>query len=105
MQIVIIESPYAGDVERNKKYVKRCMLDSLKRGEAPFASHALYTQVLEDLIPEERFTGMNAGFAFIPRSDFTAVYEDYGISRGMQEGIRIAIEAGHRIEYRKIGVN
>ena len=40
---VIIESPYTGDVERNLEYARRCMRDSIKRGEAPFASHLLYT--------------------------------------------------------------
>jgi hypothetical protein len=40
--LVVVESPYAGDVERNVKYAKACMLDCLHRGEAPFASHLLY---------------------------------------------------------------
>jgi len=44
MTRVIIESPYAGDIEVNLKYAKLCILDSLKRGEAPLASHLLYTQ-------------------------------------------------------------
>jgi hypothetical protein len=56
---VVIESPYAGDVERNLRYVRACMRDCLLRGEAPYASHALYTQpdVLCDEIPEERQYG------------------------------------------------
>ena len=56
MQRVIIESPYAGDVERNVRYARAAMADCLKRGEAPFASHLLYTQegVLDDDIPGER---------------------------------------------------
>lgn len=50
MILVIIESPYAGDVDRNLEYLRAAMRDCLKRGEAPFASHALYTQpgVLDD---------------------------------------------------------
>ena len=102
---VIIESPYAGDTGRNEKYVKRCILDSLKRGEAPFASHAIYTQVLDDTISDERKMGMNAGFAWLVKSDCTAVYHDYGVSNGMMEGIRIAMELNHYVEYRKIGKN
>ncbi len=103
--IVIIESPYAGDFKRNEDYARRCMKDSLSRGEAPFISHLLYTQVLNDTIPEDRKLGMEAGFAFIGKSDFTAVYEDYGISGGMEEGIKRAKFVGHTIEYRKIGKN
>ena len=41
MQRVIIESPYAGEIDKNTAYARRCMRDSLDRGEAPFASHLL----------------------------------------------------------------
>ena len=41
---VILESPYAGDIERNVKYARMAVRDSLSRGEAPIASHLLYTQ-------------------------------------------------------------
>ena len=33
---VIIESPYAGDVEKNLRYLRAAMHDCLMRGEAPF---------------------------------------------------------------------
>ena len=104
-EIVVLESPYAGNFERNEKYARRCMLDSLKRGEAPFISHLLYTQVLDDTDVSQRKLGMEAGFVFIGASAYTAVYEDYGISRGMKEGIKIAKDLGHSIEYRQIGKN
>ena len=103
--LVIIESPFAGEVERNKIYCKRCILDSLRRGEAPFASHALYTQVLEDTIEDERRLGMEAGFSLIRYSEYTVAYIDYGISSGMSEGIKIARDMGHVVEERKIGNN
>lgn len=50
MRRVIVESPYAGDIERNMRYLRACLADCLRRGEAPFASHAIYTQpgVLDD---------------------------------------------------------
>lgn len=103
--LVIIESPYAGDFSRNEEYARRCMKDSLDRGEAPYVSHLLYTQVLDDTDPSQRKQGMEAGFAYVRRSDFSAVYDDYGISGGMAEGIKVAEEMGHRIEYRRIGQN
>jgi len=95
--LVIIESPYAGDVKRNEEYAKKCMHDSLMRGEAPFLSHALYTQCLNDTIPEDRKMGMEAGWEWIKVSDFTAVYEDYGVSNGMKQGIEIAKKMGHKV--------
>ena len=47
---VILESPYAGDVETNLRNARAAMRDCLLRGEAPYASHLLYTQpgVLDD---------------------------------------------------------
>ena len=41
MRLVIIESPYEGDVETNLRYLRACMADCLHRNEAPFASHGL----------------------------------------------------------------
>ena len=108
MKLVIIESPYKGDVERNKKYARRALRDSLSRGEAPIASHLLYTQpgVLDDDIPTERQWGIDAGLAWHAASNVTTVvYEDYGISSGMQYGIDCADKFGNSIERRKIGLN
>jgi hypothetical protein len=117
MRLVIIESPFAAPtpdgVERNLKYLRACLHDSLKRGEAPFASHAIYTQpgVLDDNIPAERERGIRAGFAWREMACATAVYTDLGVSRGMEYGIEAAkrvAEAnakigGHPIEYRTLG--
>jgi len=102
---VILESPFAGDRKTNIKYALRCMAHSLYLGEAPFVSHLLYTQCLEDSILEDRKIGMSAGWSWIKSSDKTVVYEDYGISDGMKKGIEIAKNMGHKIEYRKIGKN
>lgn len=86
MKLVIIESPYAGEVERNLAYVRACMRDALARGEAPFASHALYTQpgVLDDLNPIERKLGIEAGFAWGEHAHLHVFYTDLGWSRGMR---------------------
>jgi hypothetical protein len=83
MKKVIIESPYAGDVERNLNYARLCLLDSVKRGESPIASHLLYTQVLDDTIPEERELGINAGLEWLNVADKHVFYIDYGYSKGM----------------------
>jgi hypothetical protein len=104
-RLVIIESPYAGDTENNVAYARRCVRDSLKRGEAPIASHLLYTQpgILNDDMPEERQNGIDAGLAWRFVADASVVYTDMGISRGMQYGIDAAKSAGVPIEYRSIG--
>jgi hypothetical protein len=104
MRLVVVESPFAGDVERNRLYLKAAMLDCLRRGEAPFASRALYTQVLDDLVPAERRLGMEAGFAWGALAEAVVVYTDFAISPGMQAGIDRAIAAGKTVEYRNLGV-
>ena len=85
MRLVIIESPYAGNVERNVSYARACLADSLARGEAPIASHLLYTQpgVLDDDIPAERALGIAAGLAWKTVADAQVFYVDLGWSRGM----------------------
>lgn len=103
MRLVILESPLAGNVERNTAYARAALLDSIRRGEAPFASHLLYPQVLDDLDPEQRLAGITAGLEWAAKADATVVYHDLGVSSGMQQGIRHAIEANRPVEWRQLG--
>lgn len=105
MRRVIVESPYAGAVETNLEYVRACMADCIKRGESPFASHALYTQpgVLDDNVQAERKLGIEAGLAWGSVADATVVYTDLGISGGMQIGIERAEREGRPVEKRALG--
>jgi hypothetical protein len=105
-RLVVIESPFGHPtkvgMEENAAYARQAMLDSLKRGEAPYASHLLYTQCLDDLKTAERKQGMEAGFAWGRMAQHVAVYTDRGVSRGMLEGIKRHQEAGKTIEFRSI---
>jgi hypothetical protein len=100
----VIESPYAGDVEMNLRYLRAAMRDCLMRGESPYASHGLYTQpgVLNDDDPVERMQGITAGFEWRYRSDATVVYTDLGITDGMAHGIRHANARHHPVVYRSV---
>ena len=113
MILVAIESPYSGarwDVPeehpeaRNLRYLRACLADSLSRGEAPFASHALYTQpgVLDDATPEERAKGIQAGFRWAALARVRVFYTDLGWSEGMRLGQDEAIRIGQAIEYRTL---
>jgi len=104
MLLVLIESPFAGNVDLNVQFARACMRDSLNRGEAPFAMHLLYTQqgILNDEIPEQREWGIAAGFAWGKYAQLTAVYTNLGITPGMEIGIQKADEAGRKIEYREL---
>lgn len=104
MKRVILESPYAGDVERNLRYARAALKDSLSRGEAPMASHLLYTQVgvLDDTKPEERSLGIEAGLVWGSSAEETVVYTDLGISTGMQYGIDRAVDGGRPVAFRSL---
>ena len=100
--LVIIESPYMGDVSKNIAYARKCMSDSLLRGESPFASHLLYTQVLDDTKEIERLTGMSRAFNWYRHADLMAVYTDRGISNGMKKGIEVGEKFGIEMVYRTL---
>lgn len=84
MRRVIIESPYAGDIEGNTRYARDAMFDSLNRGEAPIASHLLYPQVLNEDDPKERQWGIDAGLAWRTVAEAAVFYVDRGWSGGMK---------------------
>jgi len=102
MKKVILESPYAGCIKKNIEYARLCVKDCLMRGEAPFASHLLYTQsgILNDEEPEERELGISAGFEWAEVADYTVVYCDFGISSGMDKGVQNALKSGKEVQYR-----
>ena len=106
MRRVVVESPFAGDIEANMKYARACLRDCLMRGESPVASHLLLTQdgVLDDSDPIERAVGINAGHAWMHGAHAIVVYTDRGISEGMKAGIRSAEFHKLNIEYRSIGL-
>ena len=102
MKLIIIESPYTDDIERNVEYARACVRHSLKLGEAPIASHLLYTQlgILNDAIPHERQWGIEAGLAWRKVAEVTVVDEDYGITSGMWHGIKAAERYNIPVIYR-----
>jgi len=107
MRRVIVESPYAGNLLQrwlNRRYARRCLHDCLKRGEAPFASHLLYTQpgVLRDGVALEREQGIRAGLIWGEQAQATVVYIDRGISAGMLRGIEHAEKIGRPVERRSL---
>jgi len=96
---VEIESPFAGDVETNIRYARACVVDCLKRGEAPYASHLFFTQegILDDTVPEERTLGMEAGKVWSIMAEKTVVYTDRGMSGGMKWGVEEAERPGAQL--------
>lgn len=107
MKLVVIESPFAGDTERHITYARRAMRDSCMRGEAPLASHLLYTQegVLNDNLRAERAHGIEAGLAWAKHAQAAVVYQDYGTTPGMAQAIERHRAEGRELIFRMIGLN
>lgn len=106
-KLVIIESPYfvKGDeqaTQNNVLYARACMLDSLRRGESPFLSHLLYTQVIDDNNTADRDLGINAGLQWGKVAEVSIIYIDRGISPGMVKGIESAQKNGRKIYFRNL---
>ena len=120
MKKILLETPYAGrppttscpwwvsaplawwDHTLNVLYARAAMGLLLREGHAPFASHLLYTQVLDDKDPAEREQGILAGLALGDACDETHVFIDRGISRGMRQGVARATAAGRPVVLRSL---
>lgn len=103
MKKIVIESPYSGNRKINDLYlqnvIRHCLL---VEGVAVYASHDAYTRALDDEIPEERRIGMEAGFEIGDLMDETWVFDDLGISGGMQTGIAKAMKSKRPVVYKKL---
>jgi hypothetical protein len=101
MTTCIIESPYAGDVPRNRAYLQRCIRWCIANGMTPYASHQMLTEALDGLDPAQRAQGIAAGVAMatamIKHAKALHLYfVDHGVSRGMAEALPASKHAEHR---------
>jgi hypothetical protein len=102
MKLVIIESPYAGEIERNVAYARAALYHSALCGEAPLASHLLYPQILDDGQPDERALGIAMGLAWRRRCDYAVFYTDLGWSPGMKAAKELYHAEAIRWEERRL---
>ena len=108
MRRVLIESPYAAptfeQTQEHVRYTRLAIRDALYKGEAPLASHVLYTQqnVTDDTIEAERNLGIDAGIAWYAKSQGCRVYTDCGLSNGVKYGIKRAKKDNIQIEFRTV---
>ena len=100
--LVIIESPFSGDVVRNKQYLTDAILDCIRKGENPYASHQMLTGALDDTDAKQSSLGMQLGMQMYNYATKCVVYLDLGMSRGMGEGVETARQKGVPVVYRSI---
>jgi hypothetical protein len=105
-KLTIIESPYKATPyyteEQHRLYLLHCIEDSVRRGEAPFASHHLLPEVLDDDDAYERAVGIRCGFAWGVNAHLIAFYQDFGLSQGMRDAIKYYTNLQKPIEWRKL---
>lgn len=103
---ILIESPFSAPtmpkLVHNVQYALLAVRDSLSRGEAPYASHLFYTQMLDDNNAVERQHGIDAGLTIGHYAQQSAVYNDFGISSGMEYGIKTAKDANRQVITRSL---
>lgn len=101
---VYIASPYRTETQREvyDRYLNMCMLDSIRRSEAPYAPHAYLPRVLNENSIDGRRRGLEIGLKFLESCQLLAVYKDFGISEGMQGEIDFAKSRKIKIELREL---
>jgi hypothetical protein len=100
--IVIVESPFAGEIETNRRYAIEACADCFRRNETPFASHLLYPQILDEHSKSDREKGIVAGYAFWPLASKIVFYVDNGWSPGMKRARQRAENLGYAWEERNL---
>ena len=106
LPVVVIESPFAGDLETNLHYADCLLFDSLTRGEAPCMGHLLYPRVFDDSKPFMREAGIRAHIAMIEHADYIVIGRDLGEpSSGMRAAIAEATRLGKPMLDRFLGPN
>ena len=92
MKRVFVCSPWREDPARGAEILRAVLRDVLREGDAPFAPHGLYPQVLDDALPEDRERGIVAGVAWLTVADEVLVVGP--ASEGMAYEVAAAEAAG-----------
>ena len=91
-RMVYIASAMRGDIEGNLKKASAYCHAATQAGVVPIAPHLYFSSYLDDLIPEERNTGMQMGLDILRRCDELWVFGE------PTEGMRGEIELAKRLK-------
>lgn len=91
MKMVYICSPLRGDYEKNIAKANEYAREEVLKGNCAIAPHCVFTQFLDDEVPEERSLGQEMGKELLCRCDELLVCGNV-ISEGMREEIKAAYE-------------
>ena len=96
--IVYICSPYSGNVNHNIEMARKYSRFAVDRDYLPIAPHLLFTQFMDDTVPEERETAIFMNFVLMSKCVELWVFGDT-ISAGMKAEIERAERKHMKIRY------
>lgn len=96
--IVYICSPYSGNVNHNIEMARKYSRFAVDKHYLPIAPHLLFTQFMNDEIPEERETAIFMNFVLMSKCAELWVFGNV-ISAGMQSEINRAKRKNMKIRY------
>ena len=96
--IVYICSPYSGNVNHNIEMARKYCRFAVNKHYLPIAPHLLFTQFMNDEIPEERETAIFMNFVLMSKCAEMWVFGNV-ISAGIQSEINRAKRKNMKIRY------
>ena len=100
MKNIFVCSQLSGDIEHNTEQARRYCIKELLNGNAPFAPHLLYPQMLDENRAEDRELGIACGLSILKVCDAVHVWTVDGvISSGMRCEINFAVENNIPVYY------
>jgi hypothetical protein len=96
--LVVVESPLAGDWAENFRYMLWCCRQEYLAGNRPIASHLICPWFMDDTVATERADGIEWPWMWSPQATHV-FYNDRGASRGM--GLSLVRCAEFGIPYRE----
>lgn len=105
MRLVIVQTPFDPEIEKNVVYTRSCVMEALSRGEAAIAAHCLYGQagVLREELDFERALAIGVGREWSKVADRQVYYTDLGWSILMRARLKHAIANNRLFVLRSIG--
>lgn len=97
-KLVYVASPLRGDYEKNISKAKEYSKKIIEMGHIPYTPHLLFTQFMDDAIPEERELAMQMGIEMLKRCDMLMVCGGH-ISEGMGKEIKAANKLGIPVKF------
>ena len=100
MKLVIVCSPYQGNILDNTEKAKEYCKYVCRQGHTPFAPHLFFPRFLKENNSDEREAGIRLGIEVLKRADEIWIFGDT-VTEGMKQEIEAAKKFNKTIKYFK----